>query len=143
MNNFLGPLRLDYIDGHSWQVVDGFTYRLGSPDGKEYVSIPAGFVTDFASVPRVLKVVWPSPGGKWDKPAVVHDFIYRFGFVESADGERRVTRDEGDNIFKEAMGAAGVGWMAKACLYRGVRIGGWVSWKRYRSEDGQREEIAS
>jgi hypothetical protein len=133
VNNFLGPLRLDYIDGRAWQVVEGFTYRIGTPDGEEFVAIPPGFVTDFASVPRLLKWLWPSPGGLWDKPAVVHDFIYRFGYVERNDGTiRYVTRLEGDGIFNEGMTVTGTRVMARRCLYRGVRIGGWVAWNRHR-----------
>lgn len=136
MNNFLGPLRLDYIDGHSWQVVEGFTYRIGSPDGEEFVHIPEGFVTDFASIPRPLKVLWPSPGGPWDKPAVVHDFIYRFGYVQRNGGAiRRVTRLEADDIFREGMDVTDTRETAEYCLYRGVRLGGWNSWRKHRKSD--------
>jgi hypothetical protein len=86
-NNFLGDLLLQYddaSDGRRWIVLQGFTYRLGSPDGPEFITIPRGFVTDFASMP--LGIVFKSPGGKWDKPAVVHDALYKLGLVFRDDG---------------------------------------------------------
>lgn len=133
MNNFLGPLRLDYVDGKTWYVVEGFTYRIGSDLGHEYVHIPEGFVTDFASIPRLLKVQWPSPGGLWDKPAVVHDFLYRFAYVTSDDATiREVNRQEADAIFLEGMRVTQTRESAARCLYAGVRIGGWRAWRKHR-----------
>ena len=137
MNNFTGDLLVKYLDGDGWEVVQGFTYRLGSPDGREFVSIPQGFVTDFASMP--LGIVFRSPGGKWDKPAVVHDALYRLGYVFVSDGTiRQVERAECDRIFLEAMGVAGVNELAKRIIHAGVRVGGWRAWNRHRDADSAR-----
>lgn len=134
MNNFLGDLLVGYIDGKRWRVVDGFTYRLCQPDGVQFVRIPRDFVTDFASMP--LNIVFRSPGGKWDKPAVVHDCLYKTGYV-SVEGRdpRPVTRGECDDIFKEAMGVAGVNGLAKHVIFAGVRVGGWRAWNKHRKAD--------
>jgi hypothetical protein len=148
MNNFLGDLLIAYIDGKRWRVVEGFTYRLCQPDGVQYVSIPRGFITDFASFP--LGIVFKSPGGRWDKAAVVHDVLYKTGVV-SVDGRsagrsdpRPITRGEADAIFKEAMTVAGVGWFPKQIIYAGVRVGGWKAWNAHRKAeaDANRSAVA-
>ena len=81
--------------------------------GKTYV-IPAGFNTDFASVPR-LPVAFLLTGGTADRPAIVHDFLYRTG------AEDRATCDA---VFSEAMKATGVPAWRRKLMWLGVRIGG-------------------
>ena len=133
MNNFLGDLLVRYIDGCQWEVAEGFTYRIGDANSRTLVRIPRGFVTDFASMP--LGIVFKSPGGKWDKPAVVHDLLYKQGYVESDMLQKRITRKDADLIFKEAMAVAGVNWFARHLIYAGVRMGGRGIWKTYRWVD--------
>lgn len=133
MNNFTGDLLVKYMDGTRWEVAETFTYRLGSPDGAEFVRITHGFITDFASMPIGVRVVFRSPGGRWDKPAVIHDALYRFAYVSGPDDTTRpVERDECDRIFREAMSVSGVNRLARWCLYAGVRAGGWWAWQRHR-----------
>ncbi len=132
-NRFLGDLLVKYLDGTRWEIVEGFRYHLGSPDGREFIAIPRGFVTDFASMP--LGILFRSPGGKWDKPAVVHDALYRLGYLCVSDGTiRQVERDEADRIFLEAMQVAGVSWWARRIIYVGVRVGGRGAWNRHRKD---------
>ena len=49
-------------------------YTFYGTDGQRWV-IPAGFVTDFASVPRLLWPLIPSMGAYW-YAALVHDWLY-------------------------------------------------------------------
>lgn len=122
---------LAYIEnGQKWRVIDGFTYWLNSI---EYVTIPTGFVTDFASIPRPLKVLWPSPGGPWDLPAVVHDYLYKYALVRCINGRTRtITREQADHELNAGMELQHTRFTARRCIYRGVRLGGWVAWNRYR-----------
>ena len=133
VNNFLGDLLVKYIDGELWQVVEGFSYRIGDPNGRAYVRVPKGFITDFASMP--LGIVFKSPGGKWDKPAVVHDVCYKRGYVDTDRTRKTITRKDADDIFKEAMAVAGVHWFARQIIYAGVRLGGWRVWDNHRLTD--------
>jgi hypothetical protein len=133
MNNFMGPLTVSYIDGRHWCVVDGFTYRVGDPQGRYFITIPRGFVTDFASMP--LNIVFRSPGGKWDKPAVVHDLLYRRGWIEHEQHRRPITRAEADQVFREAMEVAGVDPIRRTLIYAGVRLGGGKTWNAYREAE--------
>lgn len=133
MNNFTGDLLVKYIDGTHWEVAEGFTYRVGSPMGAAFVAIPRGFVTDFASMP--LGVVFKSPGGKWDKPAIVHDVLYKRGWINYEKVRRSITRKEADAIFLEAMEVAGVPSATRIVIYLGVRVGGWKAWNEHRKAD--------
>lgn len=87
------------------------TWRLMTP--LRYVSalhrarliVPAGFITDLASVPR-----WPFVflffGDVTRGPAIVHDYLYQTHLV---------SKDHADLIFEEAMAADGVaGWRHRA-----------------------------
>jgi hypothetical protein len=133
---FDGELDVRYIDGHGWRVLDPFTFRLGEPDGPEFVTVGIGFVTDFASIPFFLKGLWPSPGGAWDKPAVIHDCLYKARTVSHINGSHRIIdRAEADAIFREAMTATNTRVTAKNAIYAGVRIGGWNAWNKYRKAE--------
>lgn len=138
MNNFLSELDARYIDGRGWEVLAPFTYRLTNEEGSEFVRVGAGFITDFASIPRLLKLRWPSPGGSWDKPAVIHDCLYKERKVYNGiNGTyRMVEREEADRIFNEAMKVTDTLVTSRWCIYRGVRLGGWLPWRRYRKADG-------
>lgn len=117
--SFAASLELEYIDGHNWLLTAAFTY-LTDVGHIGAVHVPAGFVTDFASVPKVLWNLLP-PTGSYGKAAVIHDFLYR------TDGA--ATRAEADAILLEAMAALGVGWWTRRTIYYGVRIGGHWSYK--------------
>lgn len=138
MANFLSPLQLEYLDGHKWRVIAPFDYHLGAPDGADHVHVPTGFLTDFASIPRVF---WPllPPTGAYGKAAVVHDWLYQEREIERHVGHvtllRLATRLDADNAFKEAMEVLGVSRWTRWTLYLGVRSGGWVTWNHYRANE--------
>ena len=116
---FDSPLELEYIDGHNWRVTAAFNYHT-DVHPLVVVRIPAGFITDFASIPRGLWNLFPPTGG-YGKAAVVHDFLYRT--------VGPWTRRNADDVFREAMEYLGVGWWTRNTLYRGVRLFGGHSWR--------------
>lgn len=72
---------LDNKDGPSirngrslWAVQRALEYQVGD-DPEELIIVPAGFVTDLASVPRMVWSFYP-PDGPWAKAAIIHDFLY-------------------------------------------------------------------
>lgn len=80
------------------------------------VTVPAGFISDYASVPRVPVVFEIFGGDIGDNPAaVVHDFLYSQGLVPRADC---------DAVFREALRACGMSAWRATAMYWGVRIGG-------------------
>ena len=59
--SFLTPLDLEYLDGRNWRLITEFDYttnvgKLGT------LHIPAGTLTDFASVPKFLWNIYPPTG---------------------------------------------------------------------------------
>lgn len=99
-------------------------YRVGHADSEEVIVVPAGFETDFASVPWGLWNLFP-PLGSYARPAIVHDFLYSTGGLRG-----RYVREECDRIFYEAMAVVGVPWLKRVLMYLAVRLGGGSGWNR-------------
>ncbi len=100
---------------------DDFAYEVGSEGSGEVIAVPHGFVTDFASVPRVLWMI-VAPWGRHGPAAVLHDF----GYWHHRPDDRRYW----DDVFNEAMAVLEVHPIVRSILYRAVRwFGGWA-WRR-------------
>lgn len=82
------------------------------------VSVPPGFVTDFASIPRIFWSILPTDGD-YTYPAIIHDYLY---------WEQPVSRSDADTILKFAMGDFKVSTPKIAAIYSGVRAGGGIAW---------------
>jgi len=95
------------------------------------ITVPRGFNTDLASIPRVFWITLPK-SGKYDRAAVVHDFLY---------AHNGVTRKQADDVLKEAMEVLGVGQWTRWKIYAGVRLGGMVPWNRYRREETREQSV--
>jgi hypothetical protein len=64
------------IGDGNWRVTHAFTVKAIEDSGTEHViTVPVGFETDLASVPR-LPLVYIALAGKGPKSAVVHDYAY-------------------------------------------------------------------
>jgi hypothetical protein len=116
MGTFDHPLRLTYIDGSDWEVFETFVYSTELDGVKTVILVPAGFITDFASIPRFFWRLLP-PTGKYGKAAVIHDYIYRTPSVN-------LTRAQADTVFRDAMKDLGVGWWTRTAMFRAVRLFG-------------------
>jgi hypothetical protein len=119
-----------------WRLSGPLPYDVGEEGSGETITIPGGFVTDLASVPKLFRGLLP-PDGPWAKAAVVHDFLYwSRGTCRDALGRIQrtriepYTRKEADDIFAEAMKVLGVpAWRRKA-IWTAVRLGGQGGWGR-------------
>ena len=119
VSSFRTPLILEYGDGHEWRLVQGFTYHTRRASGGA-IYVPAGFETDFASVPRFFWRLIP-PHGCYGKASVIHDFLYR---------KSGVSREKADAIFLEAMTVLGVPWITRTLIYAAVRVFGGAAYQR-------------
>ena len=119
-SRFLTPLRTEALS-------DGVHERLISPllfysvERRGLFRVAAGFVTDFASVPRGFWNVFPRQG-RWSAAAVLHDAAYRGCLQDRC--RRRVTliRPLADRLFLEAMRASGVNRVTAWLMYTAVRL---------------------
>jgi hypothetical protein len=119
MSSFTDPLIVTPMkDGRNWKLVKPFSYHVGSKFSRTVITVPKGFVTDFASVPRFLWG-WIPYWGKWGKASVIHDYLYSTHQVE-----RSIT----DAIFYEAMLVEGTNPRITQLMYYAVRLFGWMAW---------------
>jgi hypothetical protein len=86
------------------------------------LEVPEGFITDLASVPRILWALFPR-WGKHGFGAVIHDWLYVSG---------EVSRAEADWIFNEMMKHYNVRRLQRYMMYWAVRAFGWIGWNRNR-----------
>ena len=107
-------------DGRTWVLLRPFGYDVGNEGSANTVEVRVGFMTDFASIPRLFWIVLPR-WGKYGNAAVVHDWLY---------WSQNRSRSEADNIMLEAMGVLSVPTWQKYPIYWGVRAFGWIAWKR-------------
>jgi len=105
-------------DGKTWVTRKEFGYDIGEEGSGDSIDVPIGFMTDFASVPRLLWVFIPR-WGKYGNAAVIHDYCYWF---------QMFSRKESDRIFCEAMEVLKVPKYKIFLMYYAVRLGGWSAW---------------
>ena len=122
----VGDLVVRRLDDEVWAVEEPLVYR----GRRDRFTVPAGFRTDFASVPRV--VVWLIPRfGRYTAAAILHDWLCTVGIetgaVTSRDADglfRRVMREQGVPVVRRWLMWAGVRWGA---LTDADRRGGWAA----------------
>lgn len=85
-----------------WRVQKGFRYYIGTKGSNRWVYIPAGYLTDGASVPSIFWSIIPR-WGSYGQAAVVHDFLCEYLTVTVDGLPQRITRAEADDILLEAM----------------------------------------
>lgn len=118
MSAFTEPLEITpNPDGKTWTVERDLVYHVGAEDSAETITVPAGFVTDLASVPRALWSIF-APFGRYTQAAVIHDYLYVVGGV--VPGGAVYTKDQADRIFEQASKNLGVGQPARWLMYQAV-----------------------
>ena len=130
MSQFTTPAILEMLDNYRWRLVEPFDYYTQEPCSgmrwewfkvdsntqakRIWIDVPADYITDLASVPRVLWSVFP-PHGRYAKAAIVHDYLY-----SNALG----TKQWADSVFLEAMTVLNVPRWRRTAMYWAVRLFG-------------------
>jgi hypothetical protein len=101
------------VDANRWALVDELMYQ-----GRwERFVVPAGFRTDFATVPR--PVTWLVPRfGAYTLAAILHDWLITEGIRTGA-----VTSRQADGLFRRVMRESGVPVLRRWLMWAGVRWG--------------------
>lgn len=108
---------VEKLDRTRWRLARELVYRSSFCGD---IVVPRGFVTDFASVPR-MPIVFSLFGNRGHAAAVVHDWLYQTHPV----GVRKV---DADYVFREALVEEGVKpWRAEA-MYLAVKFCGGSAW---------------
>jgi hypothetical protein len=100
-------------------------------DGVRGWVIPAGTRWDYASVPRVGRLLMESTDLGCIASAA-HDYAYRRGGKVGA--HIRYTRAGADRLFLRLMAWEKVPWFRRWPAYLAVRAGGWTAWKNSEPE---------
>ena len=115
-----GALRVGRLRDPMYFLVSPISWEpnLAEPQNLQPVLVPTGFVTDFASIPRVF---WSllKPDGEYAYAAVVHDYLY---WMQSHP------RDEADEILKFAMQDLKVAGLTVNAIYEAVHLFGGQAW---------------
>lgn len=99
-----------------------FRFEVWHKGSGWFITVPANFITDFASVPGPIIKIWP-PDGDWKKAALIHDWLYELGVIGCEDiGDRFLVRKFADDVFLDAMICLrDVGLFKRTVAYRAVR----------------------
>lgn len=126
-------LDIEHIEGTmTWLLIDDFKFQ--SAVLNRIVLVPAGFITDFHSVPRALWSILPPHENP--ESAVVHDYLYTYNGCERVEADQ-THREVLEVIDRDFPGKA-PRWK-RVAMYSGLRIGGWVPWGRYREAQRRRD----
>ncbi len=98
------------------------SYTLG-----RVITVPAGFISDLESCPR-LPLVFLAFGNVTKAGAVAHDYLYTW--------PAKCTRAEADAVLREACLAEGVSTWRAWGIWAGVRIGGRKSFAKPAKKHG-------
>ena len=111
---FKTDLILKASDPGKWEV----SAPLIWVDKERSIIVPSGFVTDLASIPKIVRP-FIDRNGKTRRPAIIHDYLYQTAI------HSRIKRKDADLIFLSAMKSEGIGLMRYA-IYQAVRSFGWM-----------------
>jgi hypothetical protein len=122
---FLDPLRVKLVGRNRW--ITEARFRMWSAVANRIIEVPAEFVTDFASVPR-LPFAFMIAGGRCPQAAVPHDWLY-----QHPDWDNRGLADavflEAAEITQPECGIEAETPAVRGLMWAGIRAGGWKAWR--------------
>lgn len=113
MSFLLKRVRAEQVDDTVWRLLAPLVYlgRYG------FYAVPLGYLTDFASVPRLLWWAFPQ-SGRWNPAAIVHDWLITDGLEK---GSVRITSPQVDAEFRRVLRACDVGLIQRWLMWTAVR----------------------
>lgn len=121
------PILLPFADMDNWIVFKPihWTPPANAPTNlPRAVSVPAGFVSDLATIPNYFWWALP-PQGRYGHAALLHDWLY---------WQQGVSRATADKVFEVAMGELNVDLPLRKAMWAAVRVGGGEYWSAATAE---------
>ena len=105
----------NYIVGKPYKA----KYKLEGDEQWRTIVVPAGMLTDLASVPRPARS-FVGRVGRHLEAAILHDYLY--GAWQDRDGgiPLEEEREFADRLFRAAMAAASVSWLKRGAIFKAV-----------------------
>lgn len=117
---FKGKYKIEGYTAYTFKTLASLTYI--TEKGISH-TVPVGFLTDGASIPKIFWSFIGSPfTGLYRRAALTHDYLYY---------SQTTTRLYADMIFLEGMKYLKVPWWKRKIMYLAVRSWGWLPWNRY------------
>lgn len=130
-SSFTRPLRTEKItegiNRGKFLLLERFEYHIGSKNSEEIIIVPAGFISDGATIPPILWPIIGHPMANYAQGAFLHDILYR---------DKVYSRKRCDEIFLESMVVLEIALWKRKIIYWGLRVGGWYSWNKGKSKRG-------
>jgi hypothetical protein len=122
MSAFTGPLSLTELDTdwRMWRLETPLVYEVGELGSGRTIEVPAGFITDGASVPRFLWAICPT-WGSYSRAAVIHDFLGTMLMAGTPPPEG-MHQTIIDRVFVEAMTVCGTNLVIRWAIWAAVRL---------------------
>lgn len=115
-----------------WRLMRDMKFYVGEREDDVWVYVPAGFLTDGATVPRLMWWLVP-PQGRHGMAALVHDYLCERQTLYSKGELIKIDRKQADKIFNEAMKVSQVNTGIRWLMYGAVRLWGIFSKKTGRT----------
>ena len=120
---FLTTIDVRYIDGVKWQLTAPYyAVVTHKDDSYRIIKAPSGFITDFASIPR-MPLVFLRFAGMAGLPALAHDVLYSEGGSED-------DRTYADLVFLQGMIDSGMDKIDANAMFQAVRVFGLSSFNK-------------
>lgn len=124
MSAFVTSLQVELVSESpkKWRLISPLIYQ--SDLTSQVLTVPAGFETNFASVPRLPLAYWLC-GGIGDRAAALHDHLYTTG---------QLIRVTCNALFREALLTCGVSAWRAYLMWSMVRAFGTQHYHQYQEE---------
>lgn len=122
----------DSLGGDYWRVMHAFSFTFKRGKHSYSVDIPAGYLTDGASVPRLLQNIIPK-WGRHGNAVVVHDLLCERLTIMRDGVLVKITRKQADDILYHAMGVSGVNIMRRVGIRLGVGLYRYISLQHFHN----------
>lgn len=116
----------EQLGGDYYRVAESFRYYLGEKYADQWVFVPAGTLTDLASIPQIVWNVLP-PSGKYGAAAIVHDRLCNTLQITQSGKPAPITRAKADALLGEAMEVLEVPWLKRVTISSAVALHRWIA----------------
>ena len=121
MSSFTKPLVVKSLGKGYYELLEEFEYYTDIRGIREIITVPVGFITDFASIPKQLRWLFKPNDKQYAKSSVIHDFMYR----------KVYDRQFADEVFCEGSKVLGTPKWKRVMMYTALRLFGWIVWDKY------------
>lgn len=118
MSSFTNEIKLQALKDNKRLLLEDFSFYLDIEDNK--ITIEAGFITDWASVPYIFRFIWCPLDLPALKAAILHDWLR----------SRWYKKEYADSLFLKAMRVAWVCPIKANIYYIAVYLFGFIKYKK-------------